>query len=499
MEFSELRQRLESAIINNPAFSKMSEEDHWLYVPEEVREAILKASQELDNETIAEITKRDVESIERWLQEDGVVSKLREKVLRYSSLKDPSRPYAQTVKPEVCKLARLTTSWTAGKALDIPRSTIERWIKKGWEKIQALDDQEAEDFQSVKPLKNPSREELALEININEDAEARQLEFFLERHKGKVRKKYSLAEKKIMLEIIDRFGSKAVHEKFKVSYDTIARLKKRRETSIDRKERTPLRYIPVVDLMKKFPGMGPMQIRDYIRRHLGLSMGVNSIRKIMEQHGWVPPFSKSSRVSGETRFYEAVRRNYLWHMDFKHQYINTSKAFILFIQDDQSRFITGHTVTDSENIDDLLATLEESIRIHGKPECIMSDGGSAFFSWRGSSRFGRFLEDFGIDQLIAQKPNINGKLENLNGQLEKELLITTDFASLKHFDSELAKWVGFYNFSRPHQGLGHDQVPADRYFPGAGKWYGEVKEMVSRQSLVAETMITLLTELKKAS
>ena len=498
MDFSDKRQKLETAIITNPQFRSVSSDDHWLYVPEEIREAILIASQELSFEIIAEITKRDPESIERWLEENETVVKLKEKVIRFNSIRNPAHPHAQSIKPEVCKLAKLTTSWTAGKALDIPRSTIQRWMKKGWGDIKEIE----EDPECLTPKDlelKASKKEITLEIKIDEDAEARQLEFFLERHKGKIRKKYSLAEKKLILEMIDRFGSKAVHDKFKVSYDTIARLKKRRQTNEDRKERTPLRYIPVVDLMKKYPGMGPMQIRDYIRRHFGLSMGVNSIRKVMEQHGWVPPFSKSSRVTSEISFYEAVRRNYLWHMDFKHQYINTSKAFILFIQDDQSRFITGHTVTDSENIDDILVTLEESIRIHGKPETIMSDGGSAFFSWRGSSRFSRFLEDFGIDQLISQKPCINGKLENLNGQLEKELLMTTEFASLKHFDAELAKWVGFYNFSRPHQGLGHNQVPADRFFPGAGKWYGEVKEMVSRQSLVAETMITLLSELKKAS
>ena len=107
------------------------------------------------------------------------------------------------------------------------------------------------------------------------------------------------------------------------------------------------------------------------------------------------------------------------------------------------------------------------------------------------------MEDYGIDQIVCKTPNVNGKLENLNQQLEKEVLLTRDFSSLKHFDTELAKWVGFYNFSRPHQGLGETQVPADRFYPGAGQWYGEVKESVFKQSLVAETMVTLLSELKK--
>jgi hypothetical protein len=40
-------------------------------------------------------------------------------------------------------------------------------------------------------------------------------------------------------------------------------------------------------------------------------------------------------------------------------------------------------------------------------------------------------------------------------------------------------------------------VPADRYFPGAKQWYGDVSENIKQQSLIAETMATLLGELKK--
>ncbi len=498
MNISEHKHQLEQSLTLTPSLSRVDPKNHWLYVPECLRLAILQAREGLDTKTISEVTGFDSESIERWFSEEQFVVKLREKIAHYDINRAPNQPYSNAIRPDVCKLAKMTAAYTAASALGLPRSTIKRWMEKGWGEIDSTVEQDDTYYQS-RLRKAPSSDEIALEVNVDEDPQAKQLELFLERHKGKTRKKYSLAEKNLMMKMVERFGSKAVHDKFKVSYDTIARLKRQSKTALERKTHTPLRYIPVVELMKKHPGMGPTQIRDYLRRHMGLSMGVNSIRKVMEQHGWVPPFVRSSRVNTDIRFYEAARRNYMWHMDFKHQYINTSKAYILFIQDDQSRFIVGHAVTDSENVDDVLIALEESIRIHGKPESIMSDGGSAFFSWRGSSKMTRFLEDFGIDQLIAQKPNINGKLENLNEQLEKEVLLTTSFSSLRHFDSELSKWVGFYNFSRPHQGLGHSQVPADRFFPGAGKWYGEVTARISQQSLIAETMGTLLAELKKAS
>ncbi|MGJ8493635.1 DDE-type integrase/transposase/recombinase, partial [Glaesserella parasuis] len=92
-------------------------------------------------------------------------------------------------------------------------------------------------------------------------------------------------------------------------------------------------------------------------------MGVNSIRKVMEYQGWVPPFVKTTRVNDGMQLYEAARKNYMWHMDFKHQYVNKCKCFLLFIQDDYSRFISGYAVADGEKVDVVTTAMEEAIRI----------------------------------------------------------------------------------------------------------------------------------------
>ena len=148
-------------------------------------------------------------------------------------------------------------------------------------------------------------------------------------------------------------------------------------------------------------------------------------------------------------------------------------------------------------MDAVLTALEEAIAIHGKPEMLMSDGGSAFYSWRGVSAFSRHLEDHGIDHYIAKTANINGKIESVCLQAEKELLNVQTFSSLRHFENELAAWVGFYNFKRPHAGLGDRHVPADRFYPGAEHWFSQESELTRQKSLIAETMATLLHELKK--
>lgn len=223
--------------------------------------------------------------------------------------------------------------------------------------------------------------------------------------------------------------------------------KRSRERGYPRIE-TAVKYISVLDTMKKYPGMGPMQLRDYIHRNLGISMGVNSVRKVMEDNGWISSYSRKINVDKDARSYESVRRNHLWHVDFKHSYINKCKAYLLFIEDDYSRFITGHVFADGERVETVIEAIEEAIKRHGIPQIIMSDGGSAFHSWRGQSRFTQFLEDYGIDHYLSKLPRINGKIESINQKIEKEVLNVQSFSSINHLNEELIKWIHFYNFKR---------------------------------------------------
>ena len=179
-----------------------------------------------------------------------------------------------------------------------------------------------------------------------------------------------------------------------------------------------------------------------------------------------------------------------------HFYINKCKVYLLFIEDDCSRFIVGHELSDAERVDVVIESLSKAITLHGKPETVMSDGGSAFYSWRGISKLTKFLEEFGIDQIISKIPRVNGKVESLNQKIEKELLLTQNFSSLNHLESELTEWIGLYNYRRPHQGLGSLQVPADKYYPGAEKWF---KDGDSSNGHMLDSFTTLLKEFKKSA
>ncbi|MBM4355499.1 MAG: DDE-type integrase/transposase/recombinase [Deltaproteobacteria bacterium] len=211
---------------------------------------------------------------------------------------------------------------------------------------------------------------------------------------------------------------------------------------------------------QRHPGLGPSQICNQLRRK-GIKSSVNTVRRVMEEAGYRPPKVKSAN---HDRRYEAVRPNQLWHLDFVQRFINRASTFTLVILDDFSRFAVGYEVADSEQAEVVIGAFEGAVQRYGKPESVMSDKGSAFWSWKGVSRFTALLTELGIDQIIAQDKEHNGKSEIFNANLAKEFFDQQRFVDVTEMRRRLAAHLHWYNHSRSHHALGGLLVPADRYY-----------------------------------
>ena len=225
----------------------------------------------------------------------------------------------------------------------------------------------------------------------------------------------------------------------------------------------------ILDTWRQHPGLGPSQIRNQLRRK-SVKVGVNTVRRVMEDAGYRPPKVKRD---AHTERYEAVRPNHMWHLDFVQRYINRTSTFSLILIDDHSRFVVGHGVDDAERADMVIQTFNDAVLRHGKPETVMHDKGSAFWSWRGISRFTALLVELGIDQIVAEHKEWNGKVEVFNGNLAKELFNVQRFYDVAEMKRRLATHLHWYNHRRTHHALGGLLVPADRY-------YGRVDEVLAR-------------------
>lgn len=470
---------------------------HWIQVPKDIRDSLTRLFDQNDLKELAKKLLLQVQILELLQSEKSEMDLIRMIVSQGKEDRESSQFIHSKIYDKVVKLYGLLPNGPLADEIGIPRSSLVDIFKRA-KKIKKRNMSSNHRANKETPVKlvQPSSKDNDGEVSLDNSKDLKELNRMLSRHSSKTQKKYSKSEKDLILKLVDRFGSKLVHEQVKVSYDTIARLIRNRERGYVVPS-TKAEFMPVIDTMKKFPGMGPMQIRDYNHRHFGVSMGVNTVRKVMEDNGWFPSYSRKVVITEEPRRYEAIRRNYMWHLDFKQFYINRCKVYLLFIEDDNSRFIVGHELADAERVDVVIEAISKCITLHGKPETIMSDGGSAFYSWRGISKFTSFLEEFGIDQIIAKIPRVNGKVESINQKIEKELLLTQSFSSLNHFTSELVEWIGLYNYRRPHQGLGNLQVPADKYYPGADKWFKGGDRDNNNHML--DALSVLLKEFKKSS
>jgi len=219
------------------------------------------------------------------------------------------------------------------------------------------------------------------------------------------------------------------------------------------------RHRLILELWRQQPGLGPSQIRNLLKRK-GFKASVNTVRAIMEEHGYVHPKLRRKEHTGR---YEAIRPLQLVHLDFCHFHVHRAKQCLLLILDDYSRFITGFTLLESEHAAGVMRAFEESVTRYGKPESVMTDRGAAFHSFKGISRFERLLEELEISHFLAREAAVNGKVEALSAAVQRELVRQIEFLDLTDALRQVAGWVRFYNYKRPHHALGGILVPADRF------------------------------------
>lgn len=298
--------------------------------------------------------------------------------------------------------------------------------------------------------------------------------------KTRVVKIYTPSQRAEVLEYASEHGISAASEKFGVSRFSVYQWQRKLEKAAAGQGPSPVsgpaaseieqqRDREILDEWHKHPGLGPSQIVNQLRRK-NVKVSVNTARRVMEDAGYRPP--KIKRDPHDER-YEAVRPNHLWHLDFVHKNINHSSTFTLILIDDYSRYVVGHGVDDAERADMVIKTFEDATERHGRPERVMDDRGSAFWSWRGISRFTALLTEMGIDQIDAKHKEWNGKVEVFNANLHKELFNAHRFYDLAEMRRRLASHLDWYNHSRTHHALGGLLVPADRY-------YGRVEQVLAR-------------------
>jgi transposase InsO family protein/transposase-like protein len=232
----------------------------------------------------------------------------------------------------------------------------------------------------------------------------------------------------------------------------------------------------ILDYKRKHPSMGPAQIRAQLKRFLGWRISVKAIARVLRKAGF-RPVHRSGRPVGDEHpgRFEAPHRNALWQLDFTELRIGAERRYLLVIEDDFSRFVVGHRLCEGPTSEAVVATLQEAIRLHGKPERVYTDRGGAFTAWRDVTACEVFLDEQLIDHSLrgAHRPQGGGKIESVIGTVQRELWEVVHFESVEQAERALDRFFRDYNHRRAHTGIG-SLVPADRFY---GRWPEVAAEM----------------------
>ena len=173
----------------------------------------------------------------------------------------------------------------------------------------------------------------------------------------------------------------------------------------------------------------------------------------------------------QVRHFERARPNDLWQTDImtfmlRGQY----RVYLIGFMDDNSRFLVGWGLHRRQTASNVMEVFRAAIEKRGLPKEVLSDNGRQYYTWRGKSQFTQMLLKLGIRHIRSRPyhPQTCGKIESFWRNLFQECLSQLPLASFEEAKDKVGAYIEYYNFKRPHQGIGQ-VTPSDRYYQVAGQ------------------------------
>jgi transposase InsO family protein len=218
----------------------------------------------------------------------------------------------------------------------------------------------------------------------------------------------------------------------------------------------------ILEIKASFPHMGVKQLRQHLIRNHKITYSERQIRQFFESQG--VPKLRAAFPPQPLRRFERDLPNEMWQTDIMNFHVGAESLYLISFLDDYSRFIVSFSVVENQSAKEVLLLLKRATSFR-KPLSILSDRGIQFCSWNGVTAFQLELQAQKIDHLLAreQHPETTGKIEAFHKTIKRELLTTMEFSGKQEAIERIHDYIMFYNFSRPHMGIGN-LAPAERYF-----------------------------------
>ncbi len=240
-------------------------------------------------------------------------------------------------------------------------------------------------------------------------------------------------------------------------------------------------------MMKQMhPDWGVDRISDLLLRTQALQASPSAIATVLTEDGYLVEESRMQRHPDKIRFFERAKPNQMWQSDLftftlKRQ---NQRVYLVAFMDDHSRYIVSYGLHASQSAALVLETLRAGIASYGTPQEVLTDNGSQYVTWRGTSQFQQECRKRGIRQVVSspRHPQTLGKIERFWGTLWKECVQSAVFVDLGDARIRIGHFIDFYNFSRTHTGI-EGMVPADRFFSATPAMLESLRARVAANAL----------------
>ena len=249
----------------------------------------------------------------------------------------------------------------------------------------------------------------------------------------------------------------------------------------------------IIKLKLEKPSIGVKKIRDFLLRNKFVKVGRDAVEKVIKDNPETANLMEKKRTiygnSGKDPIsFERSKPGEMYQMDIMTFHLKgLYKTYVIACLDDYSRFVVSIGVFRNQTADRVLDVLKGAIEKYGMPQEVLTDNGRQFYTWRGRSEFQKYLQKSGIRHIRSRPyhPQTLGKVESLWRNMYQELLSKETIATFEELQEKIGKWVEWYNYKRPHQGI-NGMTPSDRFY----NVENGVREMMEKGSaMVKESLV----------
>jgi len=237
------------------------------------------------------------------------------------------------------------------------------------------------------------------------------------------------------------------------------------------------------------PFYGSRKIAFLLRPELGVSRP--TVQAYMREMGIfaLVPGPHTSKPAPEHQIYPyllqnvtAAHPNHIWGIDITYIRLTHGWLYLSAVLDWYSRYVVSWALSQTLEMDFVLTAVDNAL-FQAKPEIWNSDQGSHFTSPKYLERLQREEIKISMDGRGRALDNIF--TERLWRTIKYEEVYLHDYASPKEAYRQLANYIHFYNFERPHQALDY-LTPAQVH--GAGPPHAPVIDL-NYQTLTNRTTL----------